>query len=204
MHKTIFITGTDTGVGKTFVTTKLLKKYANMGYSTLGLKPISSGYDEVSKMNDDAIKLMEASSIKLPYHEVNPFAFQEPISPNIAAQKEKILLNVSVVANKIREIQRLHNADITIIEGVGGWRVPLNETENMSDLVKALDLPVILVVGIKLGCLNHAILTYEALKSDGVEIIGWVANCMYDDVLEEEEIIKTLKDILRAKLISCY
>lgn len=201
MNRIIFITGTDTGVGKTFIAAMLLKRYADMGYSTLGLKPISSGYDKESKMNDDAMRLMDASSIKIPYYEVNPFAFQEPISPNIAAQKENMTLNVLMVAKKIRQTQRLYDADITIIEGVGGWRVPLNETENMSDLVKELDLPVILVVGVRLGCLNHAILTYEALKSDGINVLGWVANCMHDDVLEREAIINTLKSRLTISLL---
>ena len=200
MGKKFFITGTDTNVGKTYYCVKLLKKYSSQGYSTLGLKPISSGYDANTKINDDAKKLYEASSIKIPISEINPFAFQSPISPNIAAKKEHVELNANNIIKEMDKIKK-YDSDIEIIEGVGGWEVPINEKENMPDLVKALDIPVILVVAIKLGCLNHAILTANAINSKEIKTAGWVANCISNGELEMEENINTLKNKLKMEFL---
>jgi len=200
MGKKFFITGTDTNVGKTYYSVKLLKKYAKEGYSTLGIKPISSGYDADTKINDDVKRLYEASSIKIPMKEINPFAFRDPVSPNIAAKNEHVGLSVSSIMKEMDKLKK-YNADIEIVEGVGGWDVPINEKENMSDLVKALDIPVILVVAIKLGCLNHAILTVNAINQKKIKTVGWVANCISKDELEIEENINTLKSKLNMKFL---
>ena len=200
MGKKFFITGTDTNVGKTYYSVKLLRKYASEGYSTLGIKPISSGYDADTKINDDAKKLYEASSIKIPMKEINPFAFRCPVSPNIAAKNEHVELSVSSIMKEMDKVTK-YNPDIQIIEGVGGWDVPINEKENMSDLVKALDIPVILVVVIKLGCLNHAILTANAINQKKIKTVGWVANCISNEELEVEENINTLKSKLNMKFL---
>jgi dethiobiotin synthetase len=200
MGKKFFITGTDTNVGKTYYSVKLLRKYAKEGCSTLGIKPISSGYDADTKINDDVKRLYEASSIKIPMQEINPFAFRDPVSPNIAAKKEHVELNVNSIMKEMNKIKK-YNPDIEIVEGVGGWDVPINEKENMSDLVKALDIPVILVVAIKLGCLNHAILTVNAINQKKIKTVGWVANCIAKDELEVKENINTLKSKLNMKFL---
>lgn len=200
MGKKFFITGTDTNVGKTYYSVNLLREYAREGYSTLGIKPISSGYDADTKINDDAKRLFEASSIKIPMKEINPFAFRDPVSPNIAAKNEHVELSVSSIMKEMDKVKK-YNPDIQIIEGVGGWDVPINEKENMSDLVKALDIPVILVVAIKLGCLNHAILTANAINQKKIKTVGWVANCISKNELETEENINTLKSKLNMKFL---
>ena len=194
-YKKIFITGTDTNVGKTYYSVKLLRELNEKGRSTIGIKPISSGYDADTKINDDAKKLHEASSIKIPINEINPFSFKDPISPNIAAKKEKVDLSVDKIIQALNKLGR-YNADIQIIEGVGGWDAPINSNENMSDLVQALNIPVILVVAIKLGCLNHAILTANAINQKKIKSVGWVANCISKDELEINENINTLKSKL--------
>ena len=199
-YKKIFITGTDTNVGKTYYSVKLLRELNAKGFSTIGVKPISSGYDVDTKINDDAKRLHEASSIKIPINEVNPFSFKDAISPNIAAKKENVDLNVEKIIQELNKLDK-YNADTQIIEGVGGWDVPINSTENMSDLVKALNIPVILVVSIRLGCLNHAILTSKVIINSNVNIIGWVANCISKDELEINENINTLKSKLKFKLL---
>ena len=189
-----FITGTDTNVGKTFVSACLLNAFTAEGYSTLGIKPISSGG------NDDAKILQQASSIKLPLHIINPITFTEPIAPHIAAKKMDVLLSVDELIKKTQPALD-YPADVHIIEGAGGFLVPLNNKETMADFVKACDLSVILVVPIRLGCINHAILTMEAIKNKNIELAGWVANCMDPDVPEWEEIIATLKEHLPAEEI---
>ena len=200
MGKKFFITGTDTNVGKTYYSVKLLRKYAREGYSTLGIKPISSGYDADTKINDDAKRLFEASSIKIPMKEINPFAFRDPVSPNIAAKNEHVELSVNSIMKEMDKVTK-YNPDIEIVEGVGGWEVPINEKENMSDLVEALDISVILVVAIKLGCLNHAILTANAINQKKIKTVGWVANCISNEELEVEENINTLKSKLNMKFL---
>ena len=200
MGKKFFITGTDTNVGKTYYSVKLLRKYAREGYSTLGIKPISSGYDADTKINDDVKRLYEASSIKIPMQEINPFTFRDPIAPNIAAKNEHVELSVNSIMKEMDKVTK-YNPDIEIVEGVGGWEVPINEKENMSDLVEALDISVILVVAIKLGCLNHAILTANAINQKKIKTVGWVANCISNEELEVEENINTLKSKLNMKFL---
>ncbi|MBY0580434.1 MAG: dethiobiotin synthase [Rickettsiales bacterium] len=200
MSKKFFITGTDTNVGKTYYSVKLLREYGKKGYSTLGIKPISSGYDPDTKINDDAKKLREASNIKIPISEINPFSFRDPIAPNIAAKREYVELSVDKIIKEMDKIKK-YNPDILIVEGVGGWDVPINEKENMSDLVKALEMPVILVVAIKLGCLNHSILTANAINNKEIKTVGWVANCISNEELEIEENINTLKNKLNIKFL---
>ncbi len=199
-YKKIFITGTDTNVGKTYYSVKLLREFNAKGFSTIGVKTISTGYDIKSKINDDAEKLYDASSIKIPINEVNPFSFKEPISPNIAAKKENVDLSVEKIIQELNKLDK-YNSDIQIIEGVGGWDVPINSNENMSDLVKKLNIPVILVISIKLGCLNHAILTSKAIMNDNVTAIGWIANRISKDEFEINENINTLKSKLKFKLL---
>lgn len=191
----IFITGTDTGVGKTYVTCTLLQALNAQNYKTLGLKPIASGcsLNQRGKLiNDDAVALQKAASVKCPYEYINPIPLAHPIAPHLAAEQAQTILSVSQVKNKISRSLEIE-ADFQLIEGVGGWAVPLNGHELLSDLVAALKLPVILVVGIKLGCLNHALLTYQRMRDTQVPIIGWIANCIDPGALAIQENIDTLK-----------
>jgi dethiobiotin synthetase len=199
MSLKIFVTGTDTNVGKTYISVSLLKIFNQLGYSTLGIKPIASGssMSHGKLQNEDALALQKTSSVKLDYDQINPYAFEPSISPHIAGNNIGVALDVETVANKIRPALELP-VDVQIIEGVGGWCVPLNKQESMADLVKHLNLSVILTVGIKLGCLNHSILTAKAIANSGLPFIGWIANCVEPATLEIHENIATLKQWLPA------
>ncbi|QHG92593.1 dethiobiotin synthase [Coxiella endosymbiont of Amblyomma sculptum] len=190
----IFITGTDTGVGKTYISTAFLRKFNGMGFSTFGMKPVASGCLQIHKTfrNEDALALQKVSSIKKRYEFVNHIALKNPIAPNIAAQSEHLLLSVTVLMEKINKSLKIAS-DVFIIEGIGGWFVPLNEIETIADLVESLNIPVVLVVGIKLGCLNHTILTRYAINQKKIPLLGWIANCIEPKTREIDENINTLK-----------
>ncbi len=202
MAKTYFITGTDTDAGKTEVACGLLQAFANDGLSTVGLKPVAAGCEttEDGLRNSDALKLMAASTQQLPYDQVNPIALEPAIAPHIAAGQIDRRLSVSRMAGFCRGVQMM-SVDKVLIEGAGGWRVPLNERETLADLSKELNLPVILVVGLKLGCLNHAVLSAEAIARDGLTLAGWVVNTIDPDMPEQEANIATLHDLIHAPCI---
>jgi dethiobiotin synthetase len=193
--KALFITGTDTDVGKTYCAVTLMKLFNEKGYKTYGMKPIASGCflnRQGHLVNEDALALQEMATIKRSYHGVNPYSFEEPIAPHIAAKKAGIQLSVASVVEKIE--QSLQSAaDINIIEGVGGWSVPLNDHEILADFVRFLNIPTILVVGIKLGCINHAIQTSRSIADSQVPYVGWIANCIDNTMLERDENIKSLE-----------
>jgi dethiobiotin synthetase len=197
--KAIFITGTDTGVGKTFVSTLLLEEYNALGFKTFAIKPIASGCVSNAAgelVNDDALALIEEISIKRPYNQVNPMALKEAIAPHLAAKQDNIHISSLGVQQSI--LKRIPpEADITVVEGAGGWSVPLNNSELYSDVVRQLKLPVVLVVGIKLGCLNHALLTYENIIKSNTPFIGWVANCLEQNTSALNENIETLKQWIK-------
>jgi dethiobiotin synthetase len=188
-----FIVGTDTNVGKTYISIGLLKKFKIIKLQAIGIKPVSTGGIIKGNRiyNDDALLLQKNSSIALDYNDINSFAFLPPVSPNIAAKLANKYLTVNAVYHKLNDVMANH-ADIYIIEGVGGMQVPLNERETMADLMLKLNIPVILVVAIKLGCLNHAILTYQSLLSKKLNLAGWVANCLDPHAHEIKENIETL------------
>lgn len=195
----IFVAGTDTEVGKTFVSVLLLEIFNQLGYSTLGIKPIASGcsLDKGRLRNDDALQLQLASSLQVDYDVINPFAFEPPIAPHIAAQQDGVTLSVDGIMDKLNSSLNMA-ADITVIEGAGGWLVPLNQTQTIADLVVALKIPVVLTVGIKLGCINHALLTVDAIKQSGAQLVGWFANCLVPDTLVPQENIATLSRAINA------
>jgi dethiobiotin synthetase len=197
-----FIAGTDTDVGKTLVAAGLLAAANKIGLRTIAMKPVAAGCRQTDDglRNDDALLLIENMSVQLPYQQVNPVAFEPPIAPHIAAQKEGKRLQVSQLVGFCRGVL-MQPADFAIIEGAGGWRVPLNPRETLSGLVQQLDLPVILVVGVKLGCINHALLTVEAMARDGVKLAGWVANQLAPDMDCYDENIATLKSLIPAPCI---
>ena len=204
MNKQYFITGTDTEVGKTRMTSALLQVANAKGLSTLGLKPIASGchFSDGQWHNDDALALQAAASIKLPYQQINPIALPQAIAPHLAAKAKGITLSVSLLQQHYQALLPMP-ADFTLIEGVGGWLVPLNTTETMADFVAAINIPVILVVGIRLGCINHALLTAQVIRENNLALAGWVANSIDPDAQEQGEIIATLMSRLDAPCIGC-
>lgn len=196
MAKAYFIAGTDTGVGKTTVSCALLAAAKAQGKTTLALKPIASGCEQTPQglRNEDALALMAEMTEPLIYEQVNPVALPDPLSPHLAAARVGRRLSVQQLTGFCRG-SLMQRADFKLVEGAGGWRVPLNEREMLSALPKELGLPVILVVGLRLGCLNHAILTAEAIFKDGVRIAGWVGNVLDPDMAALEENIATLKNL---------
>ena len=190
--KAFFIAGTDTDVGKTLVAAGLLVAAKNMGLTTAALKPVAAGCERTAEglRNADALLLQSVITEPLMYEQINPIALTAAMAPHIAAQQEKRSLSADRLAGFCRG--SLNQAQLTLIEGAGGWRVPLNPSETMADLVKILRLPVILVVGVRLGCINHALLTVEAIRNDGVPLVGWIANCIDADMPVLEENIHSL------------
>jgi dethiobiotin synthetase len=195
-RKAFFITGTDTDVGKTLVAAGLLVAAKQMGLSTAALKPVAAGCEKTENglRNGDALLLQSVITQQLMYEQINPIALTSAIAPHIAAQHEKRNISVERLAGFCRGV--LNSANVTLVEGAGGWRVPINPSETLADLAKVLQLPVILVVGIRLGCLNHALLTFETIVRDGLPVAGWVANCIDADMPALAENI----DSLRARL----
>lgn len=203
MKKRFFVTGTDTDAGKTYVTVGLLKAAKRAGLKSFGLKPIAAGAEQIDGdwRNDDALLIQQASSVLLPYEQVNPVVLEAAIAPHIAAMKEGRLVTASRLEGFIKGAL-LAPHDFALVEGAGGWRVPLNDRELLSDVAKSLGFPVILVVNMKLGCLNHAILTAEAIARDGLTLVGWVANSGAETMPCHDENIATLSAMLTAPLLA--
>lgn len=191
-RKTYFIAGTDTNVGKTLVAAGLLVAAKNHGLTTAALKPLAAGCEKTDAglRNADALLLQSVITEPLVYEQINPIALEAAIAPHIAAQQEKRVLSADRLAGFCRG--SLNLADFTLVEGAGGWRVPLNPQETLADIAKNLRLPVILVVGVRLGCINHALLTVEAIRNDGLQLAGWVANCIDADMPVLQENIHSL------------
>lgn len=206
MKDIFFITGTDTGVGKTFCACQLLHTARHRGLRTLGLKPLAAGCENTSEglRNEDALLLQQASTVQLPYNTINPFCFELPVAPHIAAEMIGDALDAKTVAQKIRSVLEQADFDYALVEGAGGWCVPLNDMETLADVVKILQIPVILVVGMKLGCINHALLTAEAIRADGLALHGWIANDFGEPMTMLEENIATLERWLPAPRLSDY
>jgi len=200
--KTWFVTGTDTNVGKTLVTAGLLHAAGARGFSTIGIKPVAAGCEttSVGLRNDDALALIETMNTELAYEEVNPVAFESAIAPHIAAADCGKPIKLDFLVNHCENLIN-SGVDRIFIEGAGGWRVPLNEKYFFSDIPKALEAPIILVVGMKLGCLNHALLTVEAIQKDGLELAGWVANGIDPEMDRYNDNIMTLKDKIKCPLV---
>lgn len=203
MAKRFFVTGTNTGVGKTLVTSALLCAARKQGLRTIGLKPVAAGCEltEEGLCNEDALALQAQSSLPLSYAQINPVALAPAIAPHIAAARENRRLSADRLAGFCRGSMMLPS-DLLLVEGAGGWRVPLNERETFADLVKILQLPVILVVGMELGCINHALLTAEAIRLDGLELAGWVANSVTPEMDCYEENLVCLQQRLDCPLIA--
>lgn len=195
-----FITGTDTDVGKTVITLGLMQHLRQQGKTVAAMKPVASGCEQTPAglRNDDAVQLLQQSSICLDYDQVNPYAFEPAIAPHIAAAQ----CGIRIEPEKIQRIYATltGQADCVLVEGVGGWQVPLNDRLTMADLAVQLGLDVILVVAMRLGCLNHALLTAAAIQSSGLKLAGWVANCL-PQMQAVDENINALKSRISAPLL---
>lgn len=210
------MTGTDTDVGKTFVGRALLRHAASLGMSTLGLKPVAAGCERHQLLsavgpadtvlrNSDALLLQAASTIVLDYDKINPVALEPAIAPHIAAEQtgQTDRLKVSELANHIQSVVAAAKPDFLIVEGAGGWLVPLSATdsgyETFADLARELQYPVILVVALRLGCINHALLSQAAIRQSGLKLAGWVANPVSAESMPvEDENLRTLDRLIEA------
>lgn len=200
--RTFFVTGTDTDVGKTLVSAGLLAAANRKGLSTLGLKPVSAGCERTEEglRNSDALILQQTASIDLPYDQVNPIAFEPPIAPHIAAAQQGQQLSAERISAYCRGAL-MKPADFAIVEGAGGWHVPLNHRETLASVAKQLKTEVILVVGMKLGCISHTLLTVEAILKSNLPLVGWVANSTESDMNSYQENLETLKAMVPAPLL---
>ncbi len=202
-QKIFFITGTDTDAGKTFVSCSILAAAKAQGLTTAALKPVAAGVSETSRgtHNDDVVALAENCSIPLTLEDINAVCLNEAIAPHIAAEKSGVKLDAKAIAGHCRKVID-KNADLTLVEGAGGWRVPLGNKETMADIARLLEIPVILVVGMRLGCLSHALLTAEAIQADGLELAGWVANRIDEKMPVYEENVATLMNLIPAPMLA--
>ena len=191
-----FVSGTDTDVGKTLVASGLLKLANKRGLRTAAIKPVAAGCSlrEGVLKNSDALQLQGACSYSLSYQQVNPIALRAPIAPHIAAEEDGIAFSAEELIDHCLTFTNLP-VDTVIVEGAGGWRVPIGIEETMSDVAVGLSCQVILVVGMRLGCLNHAVLTREAICRDGLAIAGWVANILEPEMPRLQQNIATLNEL---------
>ena len=172
----VFVTGTDTGSGKTFVAQTVLRHFRAQGVRAVGFKPVAAGarWCDGQLRNDDALALSVASDQQLPYDAVNPYCFEPPIAPHLAAAAQGIEISAQKILVALDKLRRTH--DFVVVEGAGGWMVPLSASLDIAGLARVMDLPVLLVVGLRLGCLNHALLSERAIRSSGARLIGWVGS----------------------------
>ena len=189
----MFVTGTDTGVGKTRVAVALIHALRSQGLRVAAMKPVSAG-SAPGELNEDVVALMQASNVRADLRDINPYAFDQPIAPHIAAQSAGVRIDLSVIEAAFSRLAA--EADVVVVEGAGGWRVPLNDREDLADLAQRLGLPVVLVVGLRLGCLNHALLTAESVVRQNMPWAGWIGNHIDPTMAAMAENI----DALRARM----
>jgi dethiobiotin synthetase len=197
-----FVTGTDTGIGKTLIACALLYAFAAAGFKVAGMKPVAAGAEPGPHglVHDDVERLVSASNIAAPRELVNPYCFRPAIAPHIAAAQEGVVIDLARIEHHFGALAGL--ADAVVVEGVGGFRVPLGPGTDTAQLAGRLGLPVILVVGMRLGCLNHALLTTDAIAAEGLMFAGWVANHVDPEMAAAEGNVKALEDRLPAPLIA--
>lgn len=193
-----FITGTDTEIGKTFIACALLHALRKQGLQAIGMKPVAAGFDAEGK-NEDVERLIAASAYHAPRELINPYALRAAVAPNIAAAEEGIHIELTRIVSAFEQLHA--RADAVLVEGVGGFCVPLSSTCDTADLAVALNLPVILVVGMRLGCLNHALLTQEAIRARGLKLAGWVANRIDPEMSHFNENLHALDAYINAPLL---
>ncbi|GAB6039701.1 dethiobiotin synthase [Endothiovibrio diazotrophicus] len=201
MGRGLFVTGTDTGVGKSRIAVALIERLRGDGRPVAGFKPVAAGCERTAAglRNDDALALQGAGAPLLPYERINPYAFAPAIAPHLAAAAAGVEMTVAELLEHYRALEA--EVGRVVVEGAGGWLVPLNRHENLADLAVALDLPVVLVVAIRLGCLNHALLTVEAIRARGLPLHGWIANLVDGETPCHRENVQTLAERLDARLL---
>lgn len=196
-----FVTGTDTEIGKTLVSAALLHAMQAQGLRSVGMKPIAAGAEMRDGIlhNEDVDMLVAAASVKAALALVCPYLMQTPAAPHIVAELEHVKIELPHIVNSYQQL--LEQADAVVVEGVGGFCVPLNAQVTTADMAQALDLPVILVVGMRLGCINHALLTVEAIATRGLRLAGWVANTVDANMLYPQENIAALRERIAAPML---
>lgn len=201
MSSAYFITGTDTGAGKTWATVALLRHFQAQGKIAVGMKPVASGCKRVDGRleNEDALLLQRYSSLVVPYEVINPYAFEAPIAPHLAAADAGIEIDFENIGAAFKRLQA--QADVVLVEGVGGWAVPLNAMQDVASLARYLDLPIIMVVAMRLGCINHARLTYQSIVASEANCAGWLAVCLDAHMAAQQQTISSLEKWLNAPLL---
>jgi dethiobiotin synthetase len=201
--RTWFVTGTDTEVGKTVASCALVRELARRGHRVAALKPVASGCDSTADglRNEDALSLMRAANLALPYELVNPCAYEPPIAPHLAAMECDRAIDLAEAAAGLARAREL-DADWVVVEGVGGWSVPLGPKIMLADLARAFTGEVVLVVGLRLGCINHALLTAQQVRRDGFRLVGWIANDVDPAMDRREENLATLEQRLSSPLLA--
>lgn len=197
----LYVTGTDTGIGKSVASAALLHAFRAAGLRAVGMKPVASGCEPGPEgwRNEDALALQAASHPVPPYADVNPFALPQPLAPELAAADAGIDISLAPVSAAFDRLRA--QADVVVVEGVGGWAAPLTAQIDQADVVRALDLNVVLVVGLRLGCISHARLTAGAIASDGLHIVGWIANGIDPEMARQDDNLRILQRVLPAPLL---
>ena len=198
MSQAFFLTGTDTEIGKTFITCALLHRARQLGLKAVGIKPVAAGTDAAGR-NEDVENIRAASNVALPPELINPYCFSAAIAPHLAAAEQGVTIDFAPI--RAACASALQQADLLIVEGVGGFRVPLGVNRDSADLAVTLAMPVILVVGLRLGCINHALLTAEAIAARGLTLAGWVANHIDPEMARVNDNIAALRERLGAPLL---
>ncbi|NTV94651.1 MAG: dethiobiotin synthase [Thiobacillus sp.] len=198
----IFVTGTDTNVGKTLVSAALLLAMKDLGLRAVGMKPVAAGAERIGDawVNEDVAELTRAAAIEAPPEWINPYLFREAIAPHIAAERKGVRVEIPRIVEAYEQLAGL--ADWVVVEGAGGFRVPLDARRDSADLAVALGLPVVLVVGMRLGCINHALLTAEAIAARGLKLAGWVANRVDPEMAVFEDNLASLEARLPAPCLA--
>ena len=200
-NKGFFITGTDTGCGKTEVSLALMRLLQDRGLRVLGMKPVASGADSTPRglRNEDALRLRDQGSLAVVYERVNPCAFGAPVAPHIAAARAGVTIDLAAITEAFSWLA--DRADQVVVEGIGGWKVPLGPDLDMAQLALRLELPVILVVGMKLGCLNHSLLSADSIRASGARLVAWVANVLDAEMPERAANVAALEQRLDCPLL---
>ena len=196
----LFVTGTDTEVGKTVISAGLVHALGQRGLRVCGLKPVASGCLETPDglRNEDALALQAAANVELAYETINPYAFVPPIAPHVAAARAHKTIDPAVIDKARRRAAEV--AEVVVMEGVGGWLVPLGPDTSVADMAVDAGMPVVLVVGLRLGCINHALLTAESVRARGLTIAGWVANALSTEMAAAEEVVAAIDERIGAPL----
>jgi len=201
-QRAMFVTGTDTDAGKTYISAALLRHFAAQSLRVVGMKPVASGAKELDGVlhNSDVTQLRQASNVQADVRWINPYCFAPAIAPHIAAQQAGVTIDLQQIKQAYEQLCGM--ADVVVVEGAGGWLVPLNGQQTIADLAQLLDIPIVLVVRIRLGCINHALLSVADIQRRGLTLLGWVANCMEDEMPVMQENIATLQQLIAAPCLA--